>query len=63
MHHVTLAFHSIYGCSDEKSENRDGKEGMRFIEEVKEWRLPGLLYTDDLALCVESTTGDGGTVC
>ena len=37
-----MAFQCIYECSDEKGEN--GEEG-------REWRLPGLLYTDDLALC------------
>ena len=32
--------------SDERGENGDGKEGRK-------WRLPGLLYTDDLLLCGE----------
>ena len=27
---------------------------MRFLEEGREWRLPGILYTDDLVLCGES---------
>ena len=27
---------------------------MRFQEEGREWRLPGLLYADDLVLCGES---------
>ena len=27
---------------------------MRFQEEGREFRLPGLLYTDDLTLCGES---------
>ena len=27
---------------------------MRFQKEEREWRLPGLLYADDLALCSES---------
>ena len=33
-----------------------GKTGMglRFLEERREWGLPGLLYTDDLVLCGES---------
>ena len=30
-----------------KGENGDGEEG-------REWRLPGLLYADDLVLSVES---------
>ena len=28
--------------------------GVRFQEEGREWRLPGLLYTDDLVFCGES---------
>ena len=31
-----------------------GRRGVRFQEEVREWRLPGLLYADDLAICGES---------
>ena len=27
---------------------------MKFPEEGSEWRLPGLLYADDLLLCKES---------
>ena len=27
---------------------------MRFQEEGREWRLPGILYADDLVLCGES---------
>ena len=37
----------IYGCSNEGSEDGDGKEG-------REWILPGLLYANDLVLCSES---------
>ena len=44
MHHVPLSFQCIYGCSGEGGEDGDGKEG----------RSPGLLYADDLVLCVES---------
>ena len=25
-----------------------GRRGVSFMEDVREWRLPGLLYTDDL---------------
>ena len=32
-----------------------GRRGVRFQEEGREWRLPGLLYADDMVLC-----GDGG---
>ena len=31
-----------------------GRKRVRFQEEGREWRLTGLLYVDDLALCVES---------
>ena len=41
LHHVPLAFQCIYRCSDERGKNGDGKEGRK-------WRLPGLLYADDL---------------
>ena len=27
---------------------------MRFLEDGRVWRLPGLLYADDLALCGDS---------
>ena len=30
-----------------------GARGVRFLEESREWRLPGLLYADDLVLCGE----------
>ena len=28
-----------------------GRRGVRFQEEGREWKLPGLLYADDLVLC------------
>ena len=31
-----------------------GRRGVRFLEDGRYWRLPGLLYTDDLVLCGES---------
>ena len=31
-----------------------GRMGMRFSEDERNWRLPGLLYADDLVLCDES---------
>ena len=46
VYNVLLTFQCIYRCSDERSENGDGEgESM--------WRLPGLLYADDLVLCGE----------
>ena len=29
-----------------------GRRGVRFLEEGREWRIPGLLYVVDLALLV-----------
>ena len=31
-----------------------GRKGVRFLEDGKEWRLPGLLCADDLVLYGES---------
>ena len=31
-----------------------GKREERFLEEGREWRLPGLLYADDFVLCGKS---------
>ena len=31
-----------------------GRRRVRFMEEGREWRLPGLLYADDWVLCGES---------
>ena len=30
-----------------------GWMGVRFLEEGREWRVPGLFYADDLVLCGE----------
>ena len=37
---------NVFMDSDETGENGDGEEG-------REWRLPGLLYADDLVWCGE----------
>ena len=31
-----------------------GRRGVSFMEDGREWRLPGLLFADDLILCGES---------
>ena len=31
-----------------------GRKGVRFLEDEREWRLPGLLYAYELVLCGES---------
>ena len=32
-------------------EMKMGMRGLRFLEERREWKLPGLLYADDLVMC------------
>ena len=44
---LKVNFRCIYGYSDEGGEDGNGKEG-------REWRLPSLLYANDLILCGES---------
>ena len=50
MYRVPLPFQCVYGCSDEGGEDRDGKEGSEIPGDRREWRLPDLLYADDLVL-------------
>ena len=40
-----------------------GRMGMIFMNTKREWRLPGLLYADDLVLCGvgRRPMGNGGT--
>ena len=45
VYRVSLGLQCIYGRSGGGA-NGDGEEG-------REWRLPGLLYVDDLVLCEE----------
>ena len=45
MYHTPLAVQCIYGCTD---------EGGKDVEDEREWRLPGLLYADDVVLCGKS---------
>ena len=44
----------IYGWSDEGGDPGDGKEGVTFLENGREWKLLGLLYADDFVICGES---------
>ena len=52
--HVPLAVQCILGWNDERGEDGMGRRGVGFMEDGREWRLPGLLYADDLVLCGES---------
>ena len=50
-----MALQCIYGCNDDVDEDGDRKE----FSEIpgggrREWRLPGLLYTEDPFPCGES---------
>ena len=54
MYHVPLAVQCIYGCGDEEGVDEDGKKGVKFLENGSEWRLPSLLYADDLVVYGES---------
>ena len=51
LHYVTFVFQCLYECSDERSKNG---EGVRFVEEGRDWRLPGFLHVDDFTLCGKS---------
>ena len=47
-------FFNVYIDAVMKVKMGMGRRGLRFQEEGREWRLPGLLYADDLVLCGES---------
>ena len=42
-----------------------GMKGVSFNEDGRDWKLPSLLYADDLVLWLVGggPEGDGGTVC
>ena len=46
-------FFNVYIDAVMKVKMGMGRRGLRFQEEGREWRLPGLLYADDLVLCGE----------
>ena len=50
MYLTSLTFLCKYGRSDEGGGQGDGKDGIG-------WRLPGLIYVDDLVLCGELEEG------
>ena len=39
-----------------------GRRGVRFLQDGREWILPGLSYADDLVLCGESEENLGSMV-
>ena len=54
MYHVLLALQRIYMDEVMEVEIGMGRREVRFLEDGKEWRLPGLLYADDLVLSSKS---------
>ena len=42
------------GAVMKKWKMRIGRMGAKFLEEGREWRLPGFLYGDELVLCGET---------
>ena len=54
MCHVSLAFQYIMEGVMKEVKLGMGRRGVSFLEDGREWRLPGLLYADDLVLCGES---------
>ena len=51
MGHVPLDFQCLHGWGAEEVKMGVGEMGLGVLEERREWRSPGLLYTDDLFLC------------
>ena len=49
-----MALQCVCICSEERSEDRDEEDGSETLKKGREWRLPGLLYEDDIILCGES---------
>ena len=62
MYHVPLVLQCIYRRSDEGGEDGMGRRGVRFLEEGREWKVPDLLYADELVLCSESEEDLGAMV-
>ena len=54
MCHVSLAFQYIMEGVMKEVKMGMGRRGVSFLEDGREWRLPGLLYADDLVLYGES---------
>ena len=54
MNHIPWLFNVYMDVVMKEEKMGMGKRGARFQEEGREWRLPGLLYVEDLVLCGES---------
>ena len=54
MYHVSSAFQFIYECSNEGSEDEDGKEGSKILGTGERMEIAWcLFYPDDMVLCGE----------
>ena len=51
-------FNTYMGEVMKEVKRRIGRMGMRFVVKGSEWRLPGLLYADDMALCGDSLSSE-----
>src|SRR5678815_2137286 len=54
MCYVSLVIQFVYGWGYERIRGGVAGDGVRLIENGREWRVPYLLYEDDLFLCGES---------
>ena len=54
MYHVPSLFNVYMDALIKEVKMVMGIRGVRFLEEGREWILPGLLYADYLVLCGES---------
>ena len=54
VYHVSLAVYVYMDGVMKEMKMGMGRRGVTFLEDEREWRLPGLLYADDLVLCGES---------
>ena len=54
MYHVPSLFNVYMDALIKEVKMVMGMRGVRFLEEGREWILPGLLYADYLVLCGES---------
>ena len=51
---MSLWLFNVYMDGVMKVKMEMGRRKVRFLEHGREWKLPGLLYADDLVLCGES---------
>src|SRR5678815_3430774 len=62
MCYVSLVIQFVYGLGYERIRDGVAGNGVRMMENGGEWRVPYLLYADDLILCGESEESLRGLV-